>query len=82
MVAAFLMPITKSIPIACICNHTVTPIAWRQVPSEEELVVAAFHNPRDAAEFAIELQSMLLEARWPKQVLEMQQFAPMYMAPR
>ncbi|KXZ55603.1 hypothetical protein GPECTOR_2g1153 [Gonium pectorale] len=48
--------------------------------SEDEEVVAAFHCPRDACEFALELQRGLLELRWPRHVLEMEQFRPQYLA--
>ncbi|GLI68041.1 hypothetical protein VaNZ11_012364 [Volvox africanus] len=54
---------------------------YRRAPSEEEEdVVAAFHCPRDACEFALELQRRLLHLRWPKHVLEMKQFRPQYLA--
>ncbi len=47
---------------------------------EEEVVVAAFHSPRDAVEFALELQRGLLGLKWPRSVLEMEQFKPQYLA--
>lgn len=52
-----------------------------QTPSDDELVVAAFHNPRDAAEFAIDFQRELLVLPWPRSILEMDQFKPVYFAP-
>ncbi|GFR48856.1 hypothetical protein Agub_g10810 [Astrephomene gubernaculifera] len=52
-----------------------------RAPSEEEDVVVAFHCPRDACEFALDLQRGLLELRWPRHVLEMEQFKPQYLAP-
>eukprot|EP00198_Chlamydomonas_reinhardtii_P006624 XP_001695960.1 predicted protein [Chlamydomonas reinhardtii] len=53
-----------------------------RAPSEEEDVVVAFHCPRDACEFALELQRGLLAQRWPRHVLEMEQFRPHYLAQR
>lgn len=47
---------------------------------EEEVVVAAFHSPRDAVAFALELQRGLLGLKWPRSVLEMEQFKPQYLA--
>lgn len=45
-------------------------------------MVVAFHCPRDACEFALELQRGLLAQRWPRHVLEMEQFRPHYLAQR
>ncbi|MEW5319035.1 MAG: hypothetical protein WDW38_010211 [Sanguina aurantia] len=50
-------------------------------PSEEEVVLAAFHCPRGAAGFAMELQKDLLDLSWPAELLAHPSFTPKYYEP-
>lgn len=55
---------------------------YRAPCDEEEVMVAAFHCPRDACGFALHLQRGLMELRWPRHVLELEQFRPQYLTQR
>lgn len=62
-------------------GHCMVAIHMQLDASSMECLRAAFHAPRDVFDFAVEFNEALLTAKWPKELLTVDEFAPTCIVP-